>query len=471
MLLEDMLNHQTKIPTEWHTSIREVGQKFDSAAEVRLALQYYSIAKRFEYESMVHATNPGSRVVIDADDGRFKRLFISYNVCIEGFIAGCRPLLFLDGTFIKDRYRGILLSATGYDGNQGIFPLAYCVCDQENEVNWKWFLQGLWTLLYDRENPYQPPHLLVMISDADKGIRAAVEEFFPDAFHSRCVLHLVENFKKKMKDFGHKANVATTLGELLQSAAYKFTISEWDNDIKELAAIDHRAYVTVMEYSPERWANVHFPGIRYGHVTSNVAESFNSWIRKARLLRILPLVETIRKQIMERMHERRLLGQKWSGYLCPEAELVLSDNIQHGSCLAIKHSTEDIVEVESNKTCRVDLKNRTCSCRSWDITRIPCKHTYAAISWMGREIYQYCDWYMTVDAFRESYAPIIYPIPDYEKRFVPPEDRVLKPPLTKKRRGRPCTRRINNRSLNTRPVKCSRCNMEGRNRASCNEPI
>ncbi|XP_020243398.1 uncharacterized protein LOC109821634 [Asparagus officinalis] len=320
------------------------------------------------YESMVHATNPGSRVVIDADDGRFKRLFISYNACIEGFIAGYRPLLFLDGIFIKDRYRGILLSATRYDGNQGIFPLAYCVCDQENEVNWKWFLQGLWTLLYDRENYYQPPHRLVMIFDADKGIRAAVEKFFPDAFHLRCVLYLVENFKKKMKDFGHK-----------------------DNDMKELAAIDHRAYVTVMEYSPERWANVHFPGISvlllmYGHVTSNVAESFNSWIRKAQLLRILPLVETIRKQIMERMHERRLVGQKWSGYLCLEAEMVLCDNIQHGSCLAIKHSTEDIMEVESNKTCRVDLKNRTCSCRSRDITRILCKHACAVITLMGREI-------------------------------------------------------------------------------------
>ncbi|XP_020249357.1 uncharacterized protein LOC109826750 [Asparagus officinalis] len=310
MLLEDMLNHQTKIPIEWHTSIHEVGQKFDSATEVRLAFLYYSIAKQFEYdfyhneqrrirvycrfkhthgcpwmlfasplrnlsimfiknfesthtygqhganagnsrtsrkfiasqiqdilkvrldlcavnikndmlsnfgikinyskawwgkksaqqdlfgdddeaydslrclkiscygyefvakftalllysckyESMVHATNPGSRVVIDTDDGRF--------------IAGCRSLLFLDGTFIKDRYRGILLSATGYDGNQGIFPLTYC-----------------------------------------------------------------------------------------------------DDDMKELAAIDHRAYVTVMEYYPERWANTYFPGISYDHVTSNVAESFNS---------------------------------------------------------------------------------------------------------------------------------------------------------------------------------------------------
>ncbi|XP_020263205.1 uncharacterized protein LOC109839185 [Asparagus officinalis] len=220
------------------------------------------------YEFMVHATKPGSRVVVDADDGRFR----------------CRPLLFLDGTFIKDRYRGILLSATGYDGNQRIFPLTYCVCNQENEVNRKWFLQGLWILLYDRKNPYQPPHRLVIIFNADKGTRAAVEEFFLNTFHSKCVLYLVENFKRKMNDFGNKVNIVTTLGDLLQSTAYKFTISEWDDDMKELTAIDHMAYVTAMEYFPERWANAHFSSIRYSNVTSNVAESFNSWIRKARLL-------------------------------------------------------------------------------------------------------------------------------------------------------------------------------------------
>ncbi|XP_020272440.1 uncharacterized protein LOC109847620 [Asparagus officinalis] len=253
--------------------LREVNIKNDILSNFSIKINY----SKAWYESMVHATNPGSHVVIDVDDGRF---------------------------------RSILLSATGYDDNQRIFLIAYCICDQENEVNWKWFLQGLWTLLYDRENPYQPPHRLVIIFDANKGIRAAVKEFFSDAFHSRCVLHLVKNFKKKMKDFGHKTNVATTLGKLLQSAAYKFTISEWDDDMKELAVIDHRAYVTPMEYSPKTLANTHFPDIRYGHVTLNVAESFNSWIRNVRLLRILPLVETIRKQIMERMHERRLVGQK-----------------------------------------------------------------------------------------------------------------------------------------------------------------
>ncbi|XP_020272056.1 uncharacterized protein LOC109847225 [Asparagus officinalis] len=233
-MMKDVINNQIKIPVEWHTSIHKIGQKFDSVAEVRLALQYYSIVKRFKnfsimsiknfysthtcgqhganaghsrasrkfiasqiqyilkvkpdlrpidikndlfshysikinyckawqrkeraqqelfsdddeaydslrwYEAMVQATNPGSRVATDANDGRFRRLFIGYNVCIKGFIAGCRPLLFLDGTFLKDRYRGKLLSITRCDGNQRIFPLAYCVCDQENEANWKWFLQ------------------------------------------------------------------------------------------------------------------------------------------------------------------------------------------------------------------------------------------------------------------------------------------------------------------------------------------
>ncbi|XP_020272068.1 uncharacterized protein LOC109847243 [Asparagus officinalis] len=221
--------------------LRAVDIKNDMLSNFGIKINY----SKAWYESMVHATNPGSRVVIDADDGRFRRLFISYNACIEGFIAGCRSLLFLDGTFIKDRYRGILLSATG-------------------------------------ENPYQSPHRLVMISDADKGIRAAVEEFFPDAFHSRI-----------------------------------------DSDRSQ--GLRHCNGIL-----PGEMANAHFPGIRYGHVTSNVVESFNSWIRKARLLRILPLVETIRKQIMERMHERRLVGQKWSGYLCSEAEMVLCDNIQHG---------------------------------------------------------------------------------------------------------------------------------------------
>ena len=39
--------------------------------------------------------------------------------CIEGF-ENCRPILYLDGTHLKSRFKGCLLSATGKDANDGI---------------------------------------------------------------------------------------------------------------------------------------------------------------------------------------------------------------------------------------------------------------------------------------------------------------------------------------------------------------
>ncbi|XP_020262981.1 uncharacterized protein LOC109838960 [Asparagus officinalis] len=387
------------------------------------------------YERMVKETNLGNYIHVDQNEGRFSRLFVCYAACIKGFLSGCRPLLFLDGTFLKDRYKVILLSAIAYDGNQGIFPLAYCICDQENLMNWKWFLQGLWSILYERADPYNPPHQLVIISDADKGIKESVKEYFPEALHSRCVLHLVENFRLKLKDLGMKSKDTHVLGNLLQSACYKYTIAEWNEYMKEIYDMDPRAYNIAMNYSPDQWANAFFPGIRYGHVTSNVAESFNNWIREARMLRILQMVKHIRKQIMVRMSNRRLLGDKWAGYLCPQAEMVLKENIEKGRPLDVKQATADIFEVQAHKTTRVDLEKKTCTCRAWDVMRIPCKHACAVISYMKRDIYQYCDWFMSIEAFKKSYDPILYPIPDYEKRSVPRDEIELLSPHTIKRKG------------------------------------
>ncbi|XP_020242923.1 uncharacterized protein LOC109821142 [Asparagus officinalis] len=302
-----------------------------------------------EYVEEVKKTNSGSYIHVEQNEGRFSKPFICYAACINVFLNGYRPLIFLDGTFLKDRFK------------------------------------GLWSILYERPDPYNPLHKLVIISDADKGIREAVREYFSDAIHSRCVLHLVENFRTKLRDLGFKAKDTQILGNLL-----------------------------------------------YGHVTSNVAESFNKWIHEARLLRILQLVEHIRKQIMVRMNERRLMAESWNGFLCPKAELVLKENMENGRPLDVRQSHTRLFE---------------------------------------RDVYQFCDWFMTVEAFKKSYEPILYPIPDYEKRSVPREEIQILPPLTTKRKGRNKTRRINNRTVYTRPLKCSRCHVEGHNHKTCNESI
>ena len=75
-------------------------------------------------------TNPGTVIdlVVNELDRRFERVFICFGGCIEGF-ENCRPILYLDGTHLKSRFKGCLLSATGKDANDGIvFYLCLLPC-------------------------------------------------------------------------------------------------------------------------------------------------------------------------------------------------------------------------------------------------------------------------------------------------------------------------------------------------------
>ena len=80
--------------------------------------------------------NPSSFISIDVVDSRFKWLYGCYGACVEGFRTACIPLLFLDGTFLKDCYKGTFLVATAYNDNNRLFPLAFCVCNIEDEGKW-----------------------------------------------------------------------------------------------------------------------------------------------------------------------------------------------------------------------------------------------------------------------------------------------------------------------------------------------
>ena len=88
------------------------------------------------YVDKVAETNPGSVAIVERDGDRFKRAFFSFSACIVGFKRACRPLLFLDGTHLLGKYRGTLLGATGKDGNNGFFHVAFGIVDNETDANW-----------------------------------------------------------------------------------------------------------------------------------------------------------------------------------------------------------------------------------------------------------------------------------------------------------------------------------------------
>ena len=80
------------------------------------------------YGNMVLIANLGNKAIIRSDviahPPHFKRLFICLQASIPGFVAGCRPVIGLDGCHLKLPYGGILLAAIGMEANlQFLFPL------------------------------------------------------------------------------------------------------------------------------------------------------------------------------------------------------------------------------------------------------------------------------------------------------------------------------------------------------------
>lgn len=70
-------------------------------------------------------------------------IYICLQPCKQGFLAGCIPLLGVDGCHLRGPYPGILLTAIGKDGNNNIFLVAWAVVETDNVDTWTWFLELL----------------------------------------------------------------------------------------------------------------------------------------------------------------------------------------------------------------------------------------------------------------------------------------------------------------------------------------
>lgn len=88
------------------------------------------------------AANPDARIGLqfDTEAKRFERMFVSYGASMKGFMS-CRPILFMDPTFITNKYKGMFIAASAKDANQGVISLPllllFCsVCVSSSSVTW-----------------------------------------------------------------------------------------------------------------------------------------------------------------------------------------------------------------------------------------------------------------------------------------------------------------------------------------------
>ncbi|KAF7826557.1 hypothetical protein G2W53_017721 [Senna tora] len=110
-----------------------------------------------------------------------------------------KPILQIDGTFLYEKYLGMLLLAVRQDGNKKVVQLAFAIMEKEKESAWHWFLTQLCLhLVTDRTD-------ICLISDKHQGILNAVHDerlmwHPPYAENVYCVRNLSSNLNKAYKN-------------------------------------------------------------------------------------------------------------------------------------------------------------------------------------------------------------------------------------------------------------------------------
>ncbi|CAN1756291.1 hypothetical protein LINPERHAP1_LOCUS6085 [Linum perenne] len=119
------------------------------------------------YVAALQNADPEGQFILEVDvraedKVTFKRMYTGFSSLFKGFLAGCQTIIGFDGCFLKGELPGMLLSAVGKDGDNGMFPLAWAVIEGETTSSWMWFVELVqgqlrldqgngWTVISDQQ--------------------------------------------------------------------------------------------------------------------------------------------------------------------------------------------------------------------------------------------------------------------------------------------------------------------------------
>jgi SWIM zinc finger len=225
-------------------------------------------------------------------------------------------------------------------------------------------------------------------------------------------------------------------------------------------------------------------------MTTNIAESLNSVLKSEKAFPIYALLVGIQKRLSKWFCNRRTVAGNHSKSVTPNVEEQLLPRYHSSRCMAVDRLNDIEFNVRGiGFEYLVNLSRGHCSCRVFDIDRIPCEHAIAALravegdvsvgegDGMGDQIRNLCHKYST-EYWRNVYEMTIYPTPHIREWMKPDEapEITVKPPKAKIPRGRkrenriPSTGEFPRPTKAKRPKKCSRCHTQGHTIKKCPEP-
>ncbi|KAG5588073.1 hypothetical protein H5410_048507 [Solanum commersonii] len=339
------------------------------------------------YHYMLEVANPGSKKTLSLDENeRFKYFFVSYAAWMTGF-QEMRKVIAVDGTFLRSKYEGVLLSVVAQNAENHIFPAS---------------------------------------------------KYSKDGF-----------------DYLPRSHYATGVFDGCE-------FNDHFNQIRDLVPKRCKLSTRLVPHTEQEFCH----GNRYNIMTSNIAELVNSMFDVEREFPIVTLFDEINKRFALLFYQRRMKLVNSANRFVPSIEKDISKYVNVDNKLLAHQITNYKFSVTGHgDVATVDLQRRTCTCRIFDLDKIPYPYAMAALraqygADFGNQIYEYSSPYYSVEKYIMTYCKKIHPVPPEDSWIVLLNviEREIPPPYvdpSKPGRRRYKRRRGVGESFPTRKNKCS----------------
>ncbi|XP_074297884.1 uncharacterized protein LOC141628676 [Silene latifolia] len=385
-------------------------------------------------------TNPN----ITSNPAVFQRLFVCFDALKQGWLLGCRKLLCVDSCFLKTFLGGQLMAVIGRHGNEPMFLVAWAVVEGDNNKSYEWFFLQLKNSFGEVDGDGW-----TFISDEHQSIATMIAKEFPKAEHRHCARHIFANW--------HKTYKGDEMKLLFWNCAKAYNEADFNDALDDIREVDHKAAEAFIACRPDLFCRAFIQThTKNDVIVNNMAETFNAYIIEARYKHIINMREEITTTLMQRA---LLEVEKDKAAECRVA-------VSTPTVFQVSHGIDVLT---------VDLEARSCTCRKWDLTGIPCFHVVAAIFDISALAEDYVHEMYKRKAYLRSYNMSISPCPG--QRHWPKVELPLNPPPIKIGPGRP--RKKRRRAPHENPKKpgkltkhgiemsCSVCKSKSHNKRKC----
>ncbi|XP_076909604.1 uncharacterized protein LOC143566939 [Bidens hawaiensis] len=377
-----------------HGSMKEHYSKLGSYVE---ALKEVNPTSTFEL-----VTVTAQFYKMDSDDEVFFRIFVCFDP-------------------IK---KGMLLAAIGRDANDQMYPVAWAVVEGENNDSWTWFMNELKKCLGVDDDGKG----WTLVSDQQKGLVNAVTEIWNNAEHRNCARHIYANWHKKFK--------GDDLKELFWRAARSYSVSDYNKAIVEMRELNADAAEAFIIQNPKCFCRCFLnTETKADVIVNNMVETFNGYILHYRSKHIINMLEDIRVSVMTRLVNKQNEMAHKNVFVCPRIQLKLNKDKDRAFKCSVFPSSPTLFQVKNFSDLSVDLNNRTCTCRKWELTGIPYYHVCAVAGFLKMNVEELVHSCLTKEMYLKSYQFTIPPLPP--EKYWPVVELPLNPPPIKIGPGRP----------------------------------